>query len=635
MTLYSPTLTVRRLVILKDAKIVYDERFHAGVNIIRGENSSGKSTVLNILVHGLGGDVSQWSEHALLCNRVLVEVELNGKVATLSRDIARATKRPMDIFGGDVDAAMSAGITEWRRYPYASSEGKQSFSQAIFALLDLPEVQTETSGKLTMHQLLRLIYSDQLSPVENIFRFERFDAPIVREAVGRLLCGAYHSEIYDNEVRIRVLEKEQTAVSSTLTSIYSVLGGVQHSLNEDWSAARERELWQTLKSLEGEIETAEEQMFVNDANETFSLTEQRTAFKDVQTLQADVSAVRREIEALELEVADSAAFITSLETKLVALKDAGLVSDEIGTVDFLWCPSCYAPLERDAGDHACHLCKSPFDDERLKMRIVNLTNDVGIQLRQSNVLQKERQRLIQELRDRERVVENEWHSASERLTALQRTPSSDLRARLRTLNQRVGYVQREIEDVQEKAGLIEQLGRLSARKAEIAAELSDLTDRNAALSASERDRLSKAYTEIADRTRQFLRADLPRQEAFQDAREISFSFGGDRISVNGESYFSASSLVILKNSFLAGFLFAATDDKEFRHPRLAILDTVEDKGMEPERSRNFQNLLVAASSAAKVDHQIIFATAMIADELDNPTYTIGSFSSHDDRTLAV
>ncbi len=155
------------------------------------------------------------------------------------------------------------------------------------------------------------------------------------------------------------------------------------------------------------------------------------------------------------------------------------------------------------------------------------------------------------------------------------------------------------------------------------------------MGASEQDRLTQAYNEIAERTRDFLRRDLPRQEAFQDARSISFSFGGDKISVNGESYFSASSLVILKNSFLAGFLFAATEDKEFRHPRLAILDTVEDKGMEPERSQNFQKLLVAASDAAKVDHQIIFATAMISEDLDSTTYTVGRFSSHEDRTLAV
>lgn len=635
MTLFSPTIMVRRLVILKGAARVYDERFHAGVNIIRGENSSGKSTVLNILIHGLGGDITQWSEHALLCDRVLVEVELNGKTATLSREIARATKRPMDIFGGNVDVALQAPITEWRRYPYISTEGKQSFSQAIFALLDLPEVQTEASGKLTLHQLLRILYSDQLSPVENIFRFERFDAPIIREAVGRLLCGAYHPEIYENEMRIRALEKEQSEVAATLASIYAVLGNVKHSLNEDWAEAQLKELRAVLAGLEKEIEEAERELFAENGSETFTLTAQRAAFDKVQTLQVVITRVRQEIETLELEITDSANFIAALEAKLAALKDAGLVSEEIDSVDFLWCPSCYAALDRDVGEHACRLCKSPFDDERLKTRIVNLTNDVGIQLRQSAVLQKERHRQLEELQARERNVESEWRTAADRLAALQRTPSSDLRSKVRSLNQRAGYVQREIEDAQEKAGLIEQLSRLSRRKADIASDLSTLEDRNAQLKASEQDRLSRAYTAIADRTRDFLQKDLPRQEAFQSAQSISFSFTADKISVNGESYFSASSLVILKNSFLAGFLFAATEDREFRHPRIAILDTVEDKGMEPERSQNFQKLLVAASDAAEVDHQIIFATAMISPDLDTAAYTVGPYSSHENRTLAV
>jgi hypothetical protein len=46
-------------------------------------------------------------------------------------------------------------------------------------------------------------------------------------------------------------------------------------------------------------------------------------------------------------------------------------------------------------------------------------------------------------------------------------------------------------------------------------------------------------------------------------------------------------------------------------------------------------LLVSVSDAAKVNHQIIFATAMIATDLDNATFTVGRFSSHDQRTLDV
>jgi ABC-type molybdenum transport system ATPase subunit/photorepair protein PhrA len=46
---HNPTLIVKRVVVERNGKPVYDEQFHAGVNVIRGENSSGKSTVLNFI----------------------------------------------------------------------------------------------------------------------------------------------------------------------------------------------------------------------------------------------------------------------------------------------------------------------------------------------------------------------------------------------------------------------------------------------------------------------------------------------------------------------------------------------------------------------------------------------------------
>jgi hypothetical protein len=82
-------------------------------------------------------------------------------------------------------------------------------------------------------------------------------------------------------------------------------------------------------------------------------------------------------------------------------------------------------------------------------------------------------------------------------------------------------------------------------------------------------------------------------------------------------------------------LAAATKDSIFRHPRFVIIDTIEDKGMEPERSHNFQNQILRVSREAKVDHQIIYATAMISPDLDSEEFTIGKFSTRDDRTLAI
>ena len=123
--------------------------------------------------------------------------------------------------------------------------------------------------------------------------------------------------------------------------------------------------------------------------------------------------------------------------------------------------------------------------------------------------------------------------------------------------------------------------------------------------------------------------------AFQNAETVTFSFAKDDIKVDGQSYFSASSTVYLKNSFLSAFLFCAARDQLFRHFRIAILDTIEDKGMEPERSQNFQRLLVDQSASIEADHQIIFATAMINPELDTEEYVVGLSSTHDQRTLKV
>lgn len=42
-------MIVERMLVQKDGKSAYDEHYHIGVNVIRGDNSSGKSTILNFI----------------------------------------------------------------------------------------------------------------------------------------------------------------------------------------------------------------------------------------------------------------------------------------------------------------------------------------------------------------------------------------------------------------------------------------------------------------------------------------------------------------------------------------------------------------------------------------------------------
>ena len=77
----------RMLIYTNAGEIAYDEIFHKGVNIIRGDNSSGKSTITHFIFFALGGDFSDFVPEARQCQVVYAEVDMNGAVLTIKRYI--------------------------------------------------------------------------------------------------------------------------------------------------------------------------------------------------------------------------------------------------------------------------------------------------------------------------------------------------------------------------------------------------------------------------------------------------------------------------------------------------------------------------------------------------------------------
>ena len=183
--------------------------------------------------------------------------------------------------------------------------------------------------------------------------------------------------------------------------------------------------------------------------------------------------------------------------------------------------------------------------------------------------------------------------------------------------------------------LIRLIDEKSAIKNELNDRITKIKSDNERLQTQQERRLAHAHSLIATEVRTLLRNDLRRQDSFENPQSIEFDFGANRITVDGHSYFSASSRVILKSSFVLGLFSAATKDQNFRHPRFVMIDTTEDKGMEPERSHNFQNQILRVSREAEVEHQIIYATAMISPDLDEDGYHVGRFSTRDDPTLNI
>jgi hypothetical protein len=203
---------------------------------------------------------------------------------------------------------------------------------------------------------------------------------------------------------------------------------------------------------------------------------------------------------------------------------------------------------------------------------------------------------------------------------------------LREVHRKLGYLDRELDDIDGKLELARKIDELRERKEALNVSMERTKERIEELRAAQQRRLTESRSRIEQNIIYFLTRDLRRQDVFENPKSVDFSFRDNRISVDDESYVSASSRVILKNSFVLAFLKTAMEDPKFRHPRILMLDTTEDKGMEVQRSENFQNQILEMSQASDVAHQVIYATAMPSNEIPDDDL-IGEYSTRDNGTL--
>ena len=281
------------------------------------------------------------------------------------------------------------------------------------------------------------------------------------------------------------------------------------------------------------------------------------------------------------------------------------------------------------------MCRSPLDMERERGRYNQIRLDMEIQARESRQLidQKESQRNVarQELRQLRRDHEQELSSFDLRYGGGNGPREAFLAAR----TNRLGHIDAEIDFLLRSLGIAEQIEMLTHKKITIASELDKLNARRELLQSEANQRRSLALSKMSRICADILRGDLERQPEFASAKVVKYDFLSDSISVDGLLNFAESSNVFLKNAAILALFLAAGRDGEFFHPRFLLIDNVEDKGMEVERSHLFQRMIVERVTELQGPYQVIFTTSMMNPKLELADYTIGPAYTSGRRTLVL
>ena len=627
-----PHLCVNRLCVYRGGVTVYDERFHQGVNIIRGENGSGKSTISDFIFYILGGEFSDWKQVARGCNEVWAEINTTNGILTLRREI-KPGRAPISVFFGAYEIAIVSAIEGWQIFPIYRTENQKSFTQILFSSMDVPESQSDGSSNITMHQVLRLLYGDQRTPAIKLFRFEQFDKQDIREAVGDLVCGLSGSEIYKIGLEIRALERKGV----DLKGRYTIL---KESLSDERKGSTPKDVLELIAKLRDEKERTVSE--IENVDSIVSIRDSKVLLKDREAARNEIGRERLQLNMSEraveknrlefIELNDFLRFLYDLSHKLELADDARIA---IGEIDFTHCPSCLSTLENVDNPDQCNVCGSTASSDEKKTKYNQIRFDLEVQQSETQQLIAENE-IAQEQETRRLEILKKSHgdkldnfNVAFNITSLSR--DSFLAER----NQRLGRIDGDSQHLLEDLQVLQQCEKILRLRTEIRDSIKQLEERKKLLETQVRKRRRIALDSISRIVSGLLQKDLDRQEEFQKAKVVAVDFLDNSIAVDGKMNFAESSNVYLKNATLLGILLAAGYDSKFFHPRFLLMDSVEDKGMETERSHLFQQLVVDEAKKLNLPHQIIFTTSMMNPNLESESYVIGKKYDSEKRTLQI
>ncbi|HZK96681.1 MAG TPA: hypothetical protein VFC67_20955 [Prolixibacteraceae bacterium] len=635
MTQDKSYLFLNRLVILTyQGSAAYDELFHKGVNIIRGKNSSGKSTISNFIFYALGGDYTNWNAESLKCREVFAEVSINNATYTLKRTVSSSRSQPMSIFWGSFEEAKNDAIN-WKTFSYSQGDDRMSFTNVLFKALSYTETRSESDNNITIHQLLRLIYIDQDSPTQCLFRRENFDMPATRLAISEMLLGIYDDSLYNDRLTLRKAKKdydEKKREFDNLNRLYTKSGNATtlEGLNKEI-----QKLKGELDKIQAEITKTKEATTLKIAKNSASRVEKIQ--KELMPLKQKLRELSSDVYQLDLDIIDSNSFIETLKKRNIDLDNSILTKQILGDLTLTNCPQCLNPLENHIPEGHCFLCKQPLSEDEERTHAKRLKQEIELQIKESEGLLINKERKLVDLRG----VLPEW---KEKVNTYQKELDIAISESQSTRDDKIddlyvlkGGVEKQLELLTQQLKGIDLLEQLKKELADLTAIISTLTlsieQRNQAQKAN-RD---KAMSAIEEFVVFILKKDLDRQGEFKRATNVDIDFYGDSFSLDGNFNFSASSNTYFKNAIRFSIFFASLVLDFMRYPKFIICDNMEDKGMEKERTQNLQRLIIKISESLKdrEEHQIIFSTSMIADELNNTPYCVGADYDQNNKTLKV
>ncbi|PWW30557.1 AAA domain-containing protein [Cytobacillus oceanisediminis] len=553
------------------------------INVILGENNTGKSTLMNLIIYALGSRVDHFIDEIKsgLCKQVELDVQCkSGNSFRIIRALPKS----------DV-----VTITPFDEHNQLLEEEIELLELAEFSDFLLEEegynASTISYGKnnkasLRLYFLLRAVFVDQNTPASEILANIGGDGSsflnnqkLIKKAVIEELLGRENNQVQKLRFELQQLIKERQEINSKHNFIKEM---IEQELNEH------KNLTKDIKKIQKEIEIIEvEKSKLSESHTNYLLKlkgiNEWNLDEDIVSLKQQNERINDHIRSLKLEIMDVDNVKKQAENELEALKKKIVARQFLTQIPVDSCPICLSDFQPAHQEGICPLCNAevdPYNQEKA-LQYKKLLEESIVE---SRLIKEDlEQELVSEISQKEKntkVIDEKRKKYLEEMKKM-KTPLEEI---IQSIKDRFEYLIQNGEVYRNFLKTLESELEIRSQKKDVNGTISEvreeLTNLEGSASVSDIHKIETWESLFRD-TLQYIFGDV--QKASLDENLLPLVDGNEMRNVSSASLKVAARLAYV----LSLFKLKDEEDIHINHLGFLLFDSPRDKDLDQDKFKRF------------------------------------------------
>ena len=611
-------LAIRRVVYSGDKYSFESPYLNDGIVIMEGVNGHGKSTFMNLIYYGLGGRIQAFNKnddndskkHNEIFydtnNYVELLIEINDEKYELTRYIG---DNLIFVVGEDEKVRETCVLRN------QSNEHTMVFSDWILGKLNINVfdiVQGTRSFKLNFTDLLRLVYHDQETEVDKVYKEadnSNFlsDSLEIRKAIFEILLGKTYNDYYSTLGQYKLTMKELEKAQAVMDSYDEFLGEVldydlANVVHINSMISENQEMIEKVQ-IEREIASREQ----GNSDEIWQLIGQQK--KELMLNQHKLEEWESAKNLTTQSIDKILYLIDESEKELSEIEKIRLVNKKLKLFTPNTCPYCLREVEREKGK--C-ICGNDIEEEQYEKFFYTDEEYLDILKVKKKSIQSLEQ-LLERKRQRLKIIIGHIEKAEQSIEKI-RLYIDELTKDIAT-NYNSAYIRQLDERERELNGIILELKQakdLAKKRETLASQVIQLRNKVEGLKIRVDSFLNAAREDMLNKKKDF---DEVYFSLMKRADEHCYSayIGEDYMPhINLGAYRERSAAVPKRLMYFLTMLIESLKN-EANFPKFLMIDTPNKEGIDKENLIKNIGLLAEAdkyTKEMKTQYQIILTTGI-------------------------